>query len=397
MFNHWLAVCSWILSVPLSIVGLECLASLDPRRRRSPGAALNLRCVVLVPAHNEAAGIGQVLQPLRQQLGPADTLIVVADNCTDDTASIAKAAGATVYERHDPKKRGKGYALDFAIKKLKDNPPDIVIIVDADCHIQPGSLTKLAHVAALTGRPAQALYSFSAPHNPSYRDRLSAFAVQVRNVVRPIGASRLGLSCCLQGSGMAFPWRVIESAPLASANLVEDLQLGIDLTLRGTPPVLVEDAKIIGQLPAQEAGKSSQRTRWEHGHLSTMLQQLPRILWIALRKRRLDLLALGLDLAVPPLSLLTILLFCFWCCALPYLVLAGHEAQLVSVLTPITIATGLYLIGILSAAWRHGQGVITLGELVGVPLYLAWKLPIYLKFLRKREQQWIRTARDQSN
>ena len=94
------------------------------------------RLAVLVPAHDEGAVLLQTIADIQMQLRPGDRLLVVADNCADDTAGIARAAGAEVVERHDPDKRGKGYALDFGIRHLALDPPEVVIIIDADCRLK---------------------------------------------------------------------------------------------------------------------------------------------------------------------------------------------------------------------------------------------------------------------
>ena len=125
--------------------------------------------------------------------------------------------------------------------------------------------------------------------------------------VRPQGLDRLGFPGILTGTGMAFPWSVIQSASLASGNIVEDMQLSMDLAIAGHPTLFCPDTKVIGLLPQQAQAAKSQRTRWEHGHLQTMLTQVPRLVREALRQKRLDLLVIALDLSVPPLSLLVMI------------------------------------------------------------------------------------------
>jgi glycosyltransferase involved in cell wall biosynthesis len=132
--------------------------------------------------------------------------VVVADNCSDDTAAIASAEGAEVIVRVDPTLRGKSYAVNFAIRHLERNRPDIVIVVDADCSIARGSIDQLARLCARTGRPVQALCLMRAPVNSRVTTRIGEFAWAVKNQVRPVGLHRLGLPCQLMGAGMALPW-----------------------------------------------------------------------------------------------------------------------------------------------------------------------------------------------
>src|SRR5204862_3937180 len=144
-----------------------------------------------------------------------------------------RAAGAEVAERHDPLHRGKGYALDFGVRALESRPPAIVVVMDADCIIEEGSLERLARRCESSGRPVQALYLMRSPAGAGLKTRISEFAWVVKNQVRPTSFLRLGLPCQLMGTGMAFPWSILGQAPLASGHLVEFFQLGIDLPMPG--------------------------------------------------------------------------------------------------------------------------------------------------------------------
>ena len=121
------------------------------------------RVAVLVPAHNESVGIIPTLADAQSQLRSGDRLLVVADNCSDDTAEVARAGGAAVLEREDPERRGKGYALSAGVAHLSADPPDIVVIVDADCRLSPNAIPRLAARCAQSRRPTQANYVMRAP------------------------------------------------------------------------------------------------------------------------------------------------------------------------------------------------------------------------------------------
>jgi hypothetical protein len=138
--------------------------------------------------------------------------------------------------------------------------------------------------------------------------RLAEFAWIVKNWVRPLGLHRLGLPCPLMGTGMAFPWAVIERAPLATGNIAEDMQLGVILAMEGKAPVYVPDALVTSTFAASVEGRTTQRTRWEHGHLDNLVHGVHRLIAVAVRRRDPLALALALDLAVPPLALLLMLL-----------------------------------------------------------------------------------------
>lgn len=383
----WLTV--GVLLIPLAVLFVETWAALVPVKKTPTAPASHPLCAVLVPAHDEEAGLARTLYAILPQLAPGDRLVVVADNCTDETADVARSCGATVLERIDSTRRGKGFALDHGVRWLEQSPPDVVVIVDADCLVEERALTRLVEAAAATGRPAQAAYLMEPPPRPRHQDQVSAFAVQYKNVVRPLGLRRLGLPCLLTGTGMAFPWPLLRDAALAHDNIVEDMQLGIDLAATGWPPRFCPEARVYGVLPSVPKGSADQRTRWEHGHLRTLLGQAPRLVKAAFRQRRLGLLALALELSVPPLSLL----FLLWVATLAGLV-GGWWAGGSALPAVVLAAGGCAVVLSILAAWaRFGRDCLPLRSLLAAPLYILWKVPIYIAFLLRPQRVWIRTER----
>ncbi|MDB5681539.1 MAG: glycosyl transferase, family 2, partial [Sphingomonas bacterium] len=153
-----LSVIAWILAlaagVPLAIFTLEVAIGL-PNARRAGAGRVTSRVVVLIPAHDEGPGIAPTIDALKAVAGPDVRILVVADNCSDDTAAVARAAGAEVIERSDATARGKGYALAFGRDHISAaDAPDVVIVMDADCLLAPGSIEALAaSVMRGTGQP----------------------------------------------------------------------------------------------------------------------------------------------------------------------------------------------------------------------------------------------------
>ena len=202
----------------------------------------------------------------------------------------------------------------------------------------------------------------------------------------------MGLPCLLTGSGMALPWRTIENLNLATGNIVEDMRLAIELTIEGHGPMFVESASVVSQLPSRKRAKKSQRTRWEHGHLATLATQVPRLLGAALRQRRIDLPGVALDLCVPPLSLLAM----FWLAGFAAAVVAYSMGHSVLPLAILVTSGVLMMIGTLAAWCRFGRRQLPLSTLLAAPWYVISKLPIYLRFILRRETTWIRTERDRA-
>jgi cellulose synthase/poly-beta-1,6-N-acetylglucosamine synthase-like glycosyltransferase len=389
-----LLVATLLLLVPAAVYFVQVLSA----RRAAPEAAVASNdargsIAVLMPAHDEAAGIAVSIRALLPQLAPGDRLLVVADNCSDETAAVASATGAQVTVRADPALRGKGYALDHGLRHLGAAPPDVVVVVDADCVVAAGALDLLVRDCVRRQRPTQALYLMHAPPGAGLRQRIAEFAWAVRNRVRPLGWHRLGLPCQLMGTGMAFPWPLIATASLASGSIVEDMQLGVDLALAGVPPCFCPAARVTSSFPESREGSLAQRTRWEHGHLAMIVAKGLPLLWRGMTRRRLDLVAMALDLCVPPLAALVLLLAAL---ALASAVLAAFGGSLTPLVLAIAGLASTTLATVL--AWQlAGRAILSLSELLSAPGYAIAKIPIYLRLITARQRQWIRTRRDQGD
>lgn len=389
-------VCLWVISVgilvPSAVLFVQCAVAFVVRvasPRASSGA--RPRAAVLVPAHNEGAVIEGTLKVISAELKSGDRVVVVADNCDDETAEVARSAGAEVVERRDPVNRGKGHALDYGVRHLATDPPEVVVVIDADCTLHEGSLDPLARLTRETGRPAQSKNVVAVPaRGGSPIQVLSAFAFLVRNIVRPTGMARLGLPCPLMGTGMAFPWHTLQAAPLASGSLAEDLELGCDLALAGHPPVFCPTALVTSHMPGHRRARDLQRRRWEQGHLAAAFSRAPRLVAGAVAQRRLDLALLAMDLCVPPLSLL----IWFWvasagaaCLGWVYLGISGPALVL-------GLSGGLLLAALLMAWYRFGRDTCPPTVLLAAPIYLLKKAALYGGLLLDRERHWVRTHRD---
>jgi len=379
------------LFIPIAVLFIECSAAFLPTRGETWDTGVpRPRVAVLLPAHNEASCISATIETLLPQLTDQDRLVVIADNCSDETAEIARGFGATVIERIDPVLMGKGYALDYGLRFIEADPPAVVVMADADCIVHQGAIDRIARLADAVSRPIQSTYLMERPANPGPNDAVSALAFMVKNVVRPRGLDRLGQPCLLYGTAMAFPWSVIAHAPLANSNIVEDMQLAVDLAIAGHPSVFCEEAKVTGRLPQQKSAAKSQRVRWEHGHLKTLLTQVPQLLKASLGQRRFDLLAIALDLCIPPLSLLVMM----WAAIMGGALLAGALGASWIPAIFLAIQGLLILISIIGAWAKFGRADLPARTLLAVPFYILWKIPLYFAFLVRPQTKWIRTERD---
>ncbi len=378
-----------LLFIPVAVIFMQVIFAYLPKPLETISTTTNAKIAVLVPAHNEEAGIVATLASILPQLKSGDRLIVVADNCSDKTARIAAENGAEVIERQDMNQRGKGYALDFGMRFLTPNPPDVVVIIDADCIVLDQALGKLVSYSVQHDRPVQCLYLMLTPQGAGLKDKIAEFAWIIKNWVRPLGFARIGLPCQLMGTGMAFPWSAISVANLANGNIVEDMKLGIDLAKSGKSPLFYENAFVTSYFPTSSEAQSTQRTRWEHGHLSMILSQVPPLLLQGALKANKDLLAMALDLCVPPLALLVMMLGGFL--MLTSLAIMMGISYLPLVISLVSVAVLGF--AVLLAWWGWARHVISPATFLLIPIYILSKIPHYFKFLFKRQKQWVRTDR----
>ncbi len=388
-----LSLLAALILIPVGMFCLEVLISLFPSRRKSPGGREHIsppELAVLIPAHNEQLVLGATLARLVPTLSPTDRVLVVADNCSDKTAETARQYGIDVIDRTDRDRRGKGYALDYGLKHLAENPPAVVLFLDADCQVGEDTVRLLGNAAFHANRPVQGLHLIESPPGSGPLQVVAGLAFRFKNLVRAIGLSRLAGTCHLTGSGIALPWSCVAKSQLASGNVVEDMQWGIDLTLAGSSPIFLPEARVTSPFPLQPTAVNTQRTRWEHGHLQTLFSQVPRLLLESVLQARISLLILALDLAIPPLSLLMLT----WLLAVSFCVsgaICGANPWPALFLG----SAGVALILAIMAGWYvHCRKQIPLATLLRAPIYMLGKLPIYVSFLGGRRSAWVRTERD---
>lgn len=379
-----------LVGVPLIVFVLELLAGLWPGANKVR-ALQSCRTVVLIPAHDEAPGIAATIEALVEIAPPRTRILVVADNCSDDTAAVARVAGAEVLERSDAERRGKGYALAHGRDAMAAwaEQPDAVIVLDADCRFFPGSIEALGEAAMARQTPVQAVNLITGDRTAPPLVQISGFAMVVKNLFRSRGMQRMGGAALLTGTGMALPWPLFRAADLATGSLVEDLSLGVEMTRAGHPPRLIEAAQV-RSAPASMADAMQQRRRWEHGFLETLRRQALPVLLGGLRRGSIAETLLGLHLTVPPLALLLMITAAALAACLALSALGASPVPAAAL--GLVLAAALVLVVL---AWMAGGRPYLSGSaLLRTPAYVLWKIPLYLSFIRKPETEWKRTPRD---
>lgn len=357
-----------------------------------PRSSRKLRFDLVVPAHNEQDGITRTVASLLSVDWPADRfrVLVVADNCHDQTAAVARAAGAVVLERHDEGLRGKGYALAHAFAaSAQDGFADAVVVVDADAEVSRNLLESFAARIERGARAVQAQYGILNPW-ASWRTQLITIAKGAFHVVRSRARERLGVSCGIRGNGWCVTHGLLREVPYRFFSLSEDVEFGIALGLSGHRVAYAGEAYANADMAVTERTARSQRERWEKGRFQTIRAFTMPLLLAATRRPSLICLDLAFDLLVPSLSYLVL-----------NLLLLGATAGILVILG-FAPAFWLWLtLGCLGALALHvlrgwqlsGIGVKGLGALAHVPGFILWRIRI---LLGKKSGEWVRTERERS-
>jgi cellulose synthase/poly-beta-1,6-N-acetylglucosamine synthase-like glycosyltransferase len=386
-----------VLGALAAIVGLYLFAlTLAAFFYREPprGASPHSRLTVLVPAHDEAVLVQQCVAALAAQDYPADLFetVVIADNCTDNTEPLARAAGARTLVRHAPDSRGKGQALRWAMDELlaRSDPPDAFVVVDADSVADRGMLTALSGALERGADAVQADY-LVLPGSTSARVELRAVAFLLFHRVRFAGRSVLGLPCALVGNGMLLSRGLLERCPWDAFTGAEDLEYSLTLRLNDVRPTFTGAGRIWGPAPAEGRSARVQRERWEGGRLRILRSVFPRILSEIVIRGRFSLVDCALDLAVPPLGLLTAAVLVGTVCGVG-LVVGG-------VLNPWLLVPWILALG---AVFGHVIGGLVAGgaprwmyrRLFSAPIFMLEKIVGTAAVVRSRHSdRWVRTDR----
>jgi 1,2-diacylglycerol 3-beta-glucosyltransferase len=359
--------------------------------RMPPRGGGKLKFAILVPAHNEAAGIAATVQNLRGLNWPSEQfrVTVIADNCTDATADAARSAGAAILIREDRELRGKGYALTYGFEHVQRvGWADAVVVVDADSKAKPNLLEAFATAIERGASAVQAHYGVINT-DASWRTRLMAIAYGAIHALRSRARERLGLSCGIRGNGWCVTVGLLQRVPYRAVSLTEDVEFGVELGLKGERIWYRDDARVDGEMVTSEHAARSQRQRWEGGRFKLISSFVPKLAGNFLSRPNRVCLDLALDLLVLPLSYIVLVLAG---CALAAALAAhflGIEWALWAALIDLVCLVAYVLRG-----WQlSGVGLKGLFDLARAPGFILWKLLLLVS--GKRARSWVRTDREQ--
>ena len=387
----WLLLTAYLVLLTLSALWTR----VARRESRGPQATPRTQFSILVPAHNEALVLSECLRSLLALDYPAAlrNIVVIADNCTDATAAIATSHGVTVYERTDDDRRGKGYALEWAARRLLQEDAGwtgAVVVFDADTLVDPAFLRRMDARLQAGSVALQGQYSVIDPfHN--WRTALLYCALLLHNYLRPLARQTWGTTTLLKGNGMCFARSVIERFGWSAYSLAEDIEFTTTLLQAGVRVDSVLRAVLYAQAPQTAEQAGSQRMRWEGGRFALARRDGPRLLRAAIAARSLAKLDWAMDLLIPPLAILV---------AVP-VALLGLNAALAAGLGGPPILVGAWTLMLAGTVCYVLGGLLISGAdpraylyLLCTPLFLIWKARVYVTMLTRRGPQgWVRTER----
>lgn len=395
---HWLFLCVEVgMALPILYLSLLSVSAIRQTKKQKNRDVSSLpteqtNFAILIPAHNEESILATLLASLEALSYPKDhySVYVVADNCTDTTASLARASdGIQVYERFDQEKRGKGYALSWVLQRLEEDHRihDAYIILDADSVVIPTFLQSLDRELQ---KGAKALQACNTVLNSteSASTALRWLALTLVNHVRPLGRNGLGASSTLTGNGMCLRREILQRYPWQAFALAEDYQYYLNLVENGERVRYVPDAIVRSHMPTTFAQMRTQDVRWESSGADHRVEQIAlRLIKASLKARDFGRLEAVAELFTPPLSLLVSSCLLIFVVALVLQFLPGLLLSFLLLAGLITyIGTAFYLL-------RPPRAVYV--ALAHAPFFMIWKLWVYFVLGRskKHTSEWIRTSR----
>jgi cellulose synthase/poly-beta-1,6-N-acetylglucosamine synthase-like glycosyltransferase len=372
------------------------IAGLPSLRRRSPARTQppRSRFAMVIPAHNEAGLIGGTVTSLLQCAYPATLrdVLVIADNCSDDTAARARAAGAICHERHDLTRRGKPYALDWMMSRLDLNAYDAVVIIDADTIVDRRFLDAMdSHLVA--GEVAIQGYFGVMNPNENWLTRLGVLPASVKFRLHFPGKHVFGLSCPLAGNGMCFSAALMRRFGWNAFSITENWEYYVMLTLHGYVTTSAQDAVIYSQVARSLKLGETQRMRWMKGRLDTLQRYWRPLLRQGLREASLLKLDALIEVARPSHANLLVSTAAYGalCAAAVFVGSGGAQTWLAVAGTSFGLQVIYFLVGF--AIER--PPLKTWLAIVMVPWYLMWKCLVSLKGLFSlSERTWVKTTRN---
>jgi len=386
---------SWIAGAILAVISLAVgylylLGLVGAFGRKSYRATpTHCRTLLLVPAFNEADGISTCLESLNSVETHGDLrIVIVADNCTDNTVDVARLQGFEVLERCDPDRRGKGQALCWALEQFDIAEYDSVLVVDADTVVEP-SIIKAIAASLASGAGAVQLYNEVVASEDTRLAQLQHIANAVENRLFWHGRNVAGLPVLLRGTGMAVSTETLRKHPWQPTSITEDIEYSVSLLHAGVKIDFCCESVVRSAAASSYNQCHTQKDRWFFGMLSSIRYTTLPLIRNGLRRLRpgmLELAASQFLLSRPTLGYVTL--------SAMFLSLFGRGDFLLTALMWGSVLLTLLILYILSGIFFVADKGSALKGLVHIPYYSLWFMFLQLRTLfSSRKRQWVRTER----
>jgi cellulose synthase/poly-beta-1,6-N-acetylglucosamine synthase-like glycosyltransferase len=365
--------------LPIAYFSILTLAAFLPNQR--PTKQQFHRFIILIPAHDEKLQIAETVIQARQQHYPKSLyrVIVIADNCTDNTAELARSAGAEVIERTG--NPGKGQALYDAIGQLESSDWDAILFLDADSKLHTNALNALDSRISGGSKAIQLLYGISNPSD-TIRTKAMELGQASYNGLRPRGRSRLGLSSGIYGNGFCLTRDTLQQVPYTAHSIVEDIEYHVSLLMKGICTDFCDSASVMAKMPTSAEASEKQRVRWERGRLITIKNYAPPLFKLVCSGewRALDAL---IDILTPPATMTLVPL------ALAF-ILGGTAVKIFVVFAVLALLIHYFI-----AAAMYGNLANLWSVMLFTPRYIVWRLILLTRsFINEKNLGWERTDRE---
>jgi len=350
--------------------------------------------IILIPAHNEEKVLGKTLAALRKLDYPQERyqVIVIADNCTDGTARIAREYGFECFERTDPKNKGKGQALSWAFDRLTSENFDAIIVLDADCLLDLHALKVFGGYLDQGWRVLQSSFATANPDESSM-----TYALAVGNLLENdffyASKSRLGLAVLIRGSGFALAREILISFPWRASSITEDIEYSVSLIRNHIPIHFIPEVEVKSKFPAFAGQLDVQRKRWADGNIGFGKKNALRLIWDGFLAGNWLLVDAGWTFLVlsRPLMIFSVVaalalsILCVW---------LAPGSMSTGLLSAGLMVAGAMLIYLLLGIYRLGVDLHRIELLFRTPLVVLRLFLIALRSLIGRgTEAWVRTPR----
>jgi 1,2-diacylglycerol 3-beta-glucosyltransferase len=363
------------------------LALLGPRPRLPERAPATKFCV-LVPAHNEESGVAATVTAALSLDYPIELfrVLVLADNCTDGTAKIAREAGAEVVERHDPENAGKGQAVAWAIAN-HFAADESLAICDADSTPAPDYLCWMDRALTVGFGAAQG-FNGAANADESGLAALAALTSTMKNALHYAGKTAAGLPAPLM-NGLTISAATLAEHPWDAFSLTEDFEMYLHLVAAGYRVRFVPEAKMLSPRARAFAAAASQKARWSGGQSSLAREVAWPLAKRAMRDRSVYKFSAALDVLLPGYAPVTGLLAAVALAGA--LVFCGEAHPAVGLaLAGLTLMVAQFVVGLSKMRWTPKLAL----AIALAPFYIGWKIALIVKSAVRRPDRWQRADRD---